>query len=114
MGRRGKRIYEMPRNSTSHNELALARASKCPLHQGCRKMYLGGWGALGAPFSTPPPPGGGLQRPALFFPCFSCIFNDKTAGTATVCHCHCVPPRGGRGSSYGCQPFQYISAPHPP
>ena len=53
-----------------------------------------------SPFSTPPhlpPPGGGLQGPALLFPSFSCVFHDKTAGTVTVCPCpcHCVTPKGG-------------------
>ena len=71
----------------------------------------GGCGALRALFKPPPPSGGGLQGPAPFFPCFSCIFHDKTAGTVTVCPCHCpcpcVTPKrgGGGGSSYGCQPF---------
>ena len=54
-------------------------------HQlGSRKIYLGGWGALGAPFPTPAPPGRGLQQLALFLPCFSCRFHEKTTGTVTV------------------------------
>ena len=63
-----------------------------------KKFILGG--GL-EPLFQPLPRGGGLQGPALFFPCFSCIFHDKTTGTVTVCpcprHCPCVTPRGGRG-----------------
>ena len=66
----------------------------------------GGWGALGAPFPPPPPPTpreGGSKGWLSFFECFSCMFHDKTVGTATVCpcpcpcRCHCVTPRGGGG-----------------
>ena len=59
------------------------------------------WGSGGPiePLFQTSPPGGGLQGPALFFPCFSCIFYDKTAGNVTVCpcpcHCHYVTPRAG-------------------
>ena len=67
-------------------------------------LLFGGGGGLGAPFRNPPPPTeGGLQGPALFFPCFSCMIHDKTTGTVShscQCHCHCtvtVSLQGGRG-----------------
>ena len=53
---------------------------------------------------------------SLRFPCFSCIFHDKTTGTVTVTVTITVTVAVSlqEGWSCGYQPFQYIPAPPPP
>ena len=57
---------------------------------GLLKILFWGVGGPLEPLFPRPPSGGVLQRPALFFPCFSCMSHDKTAGTVTVCLCPCA------------------------
>ena len=66
---------------------------------GLPKFLFGGVGGPLRPFSNPHHWKGAPT--AIFFPCFSCMFQDKTTGTVTVCHCHChshcITPKGGGG-----------------
>ena len=81
------------RSMSEHTQQLRRAPEKC--------IWGGGWGGLEP---LPPPLEGGVQGPALHFPCFSCISHDKTAGTVTVCPCPChrVTPKGGGGGGSSC------------
>ena len=73
------------------------------------KFIWGWWGALGAPSPTPHPEVGSNGRLSLFH-----VFRM----TKPLWHCHSLSlslslsHSRGQGSSYGCQPFQYIPSPN--
>ena len=73
--------------------------------QGSRKIYLGGWGALVAPFPKPPLEGGSKGR-LSFFHVFHAFMTKPLALSQSVTVTVTVTlGGGGGGSSYRCQPF---------
>ena len=102
MGPPRGRLCRWERWHLSINASRLRDCMWCMGRSGIPRSLFGVGGALEPlfqPSGGPWSPLRGAPRAGSLFSMFSCIFHDKTTGTATVgpcsCHCHCVTPKGG-------------------